>query len=266
MVARTWLATLVVCVAVDAAAQAHEPATVPAKPAKTVAKEAAAAAPAATAASAHQPPSPGRRPAPVVSRISASPRAAADSGGHAEPDGHAEPAPAAKKGYVAIGASRRPPVGDHAAAEPGHAASGKPRPVVSGAAALQGRALAASAGAVDAATAAPSPPPGAHSGDPGPAVASDGKPTKLSVVHGRLAAALAEARTSSGAATPSAESAAGHAATPRQKPGEEGAAVPRVTLTWPEPRWLLTWPPQSRQATSWPGFAPPVSQIHDDRQ
>ncbi len=235
MAARMLLAALVVCAAAEAAGQSHEAAPVPA------------------------------RPVPVVSRITLPPKPAAVPAADTEADAHAEPVQPVKKGYVPTGAPRRSASGDHADA--GHGTAGKPKPIVSGAAHPLTSTPAAGSGqpaesAHDAAAiveaALPTEVPAPQGDDHGPAVAAaDRKPVKLSVVHGRIAAALAEARKAGGEAGPAAGEPAVHAAAPQHRTGGEAAPPARMSLTWPEPRWSVTWPDPGRLVISWPAFAAP---------
>jgi hypothetical protein len=86
------------------------------------------------------------------------------------------------------------------------------------------------------------------------------KPVRLSDVHERLAAALAELRTPSGHGPGAAAAdAAAHGAA-----GASDARRSRVVLTWPKPRWQVAWPAPGRVALTWPEVAaaePPAATI-----
>ena len=86
------------------------------------------------------------------------------------------------------------------------------------------------------------------------------------MVHGRLAAALAEARRSGSVETSTLEGDHAHASALQPTLGGEGADEPRVSLTWPAPRWSLTWPATNRLAVTWPVFTPLVSPTRNDPQ
>lgn len=206
------------------------------------------------------------RPAPVVSRITAAPQPVAGAGGHGEADAHAAATPPAKRGYVPIGASRRTAAGDHGAADAGHGGSGKPKPLVSGASVVPVKTATVSldehAGATGdhgaASSHAPDAKPASASrSDAGPPLHSR-KPVRLAEVHGRLAAALAEARKDSGGATAAAGDGSGEHGTSHAPTAGNGASTPRLKLTWPGPRWSLTWPAAGRLPLAWPPLGPPA--------
>ena len=260
----------------DVSAQSHGEAP-PAKTAPAAAAHGAEPAPKATAA----------KKGPTVSRIVpvTTPSAAATGGSHAAPADHAtsgdhaapaEPAAATPRGYVAVGARPKGAAGAH-----GASASGKPKPVVSGAAALRtpppaehgGQAAAPSAtpAAANAPARAAAGPhaaethaaaPAAHA-DPAhaappvaaaPAARGAGqKPAKLATVHERLTAVLAGIRSDTAHEGVSAAQGGGH------RGAETPSRAPRVALTWPGPRWQVAWPAPGRIALRWPQAAAEVA-------
>jgi len=179
------LTTAMLCAAVTGAAQSHEPAA-----------------------------KGGAKVAPVVSRITASPKAT--------------PQPAAEH--------------DDAVAHGGAASAGKPKPLVSGAGRAPHVSRVSPSAAAEHAPAEHAPavhaPVSAHGVEPAaaavkaPAVKG---PVALATVHGRLTAALAEL----------------HEAPTRLR--RSGPAPPRYTLTWPVARWRVAWRDGSeRVVVSWP--------------
>jgi hypothetical protein len=241
----------VLALAVQAAAQSHEPAAPPAKAAQAESRTATPPG----AAAAHAPPVAGAtgekpaRPAPVVSRVSALPKAVA-AGHDAYAADHAPAAEATRKGgYVATGARK----GEAGGA---HGSRGKSKPVVSGAEALVSRTPAADAHGVAPADTHEAIAPAAASNAP-----ASREPVKLSDVHGRLAAALAaagdELRSSKDGAT--VEQAGERGPTPAGSAGSAASRttkVPRFTVQWPAPRWTVRWPALGRVAVTWPSLTP----------
>ena len=223
------LASVMLAIAVDARAQSHEPAAT-STAASSKGAPAAAAGHDPAAADSHAAPV-ARKKGPTVSRLAPVTPVAKTDGAHAPAaaDTHAP------TGYVATGA--RPRVGAAGGADHGDGAAARPKPVVSGLGATSSAAAAASTHADDPDAHAPAKdaePPAAARGTPP-------RPARLTDVHERLAAALAEARLPST-----------HEATP----GASDARRPRVTLTWPKPRWQVAWPAAGRVALTWPEPVP----------
>ncbi len=246
---RLLCATAMICVAVSAAAQSHETATPAKKDAPTDAH--APAARPATAAAEHAAPAAakagGGRSGPVVSRITAAPAPAAKAGDAAAASDHAP---------VAKGKSKPLVSGAKGAAHEAEVPAG---PRVSGSSAARPPAAAAPLPSEHAA-------PAAHNEHPAgaapatkptaPRVAGNPKaPVKLSTVHGRITAALAEFRAESGDDAKAGGDGDGHG------DARGGAArdrsmlppKPRFVVSWPAVRWHVSWRDDlDRLIVSWP--------------
>ena len=243
----TFLAAAIFGVSVSAAAQSHE-----------AAKPAAKTAPAPTDA-------PAAKPAPAPAEHAA-PAAAKAGAGRATPVVSrvtAEPTPSAKAGEAAAAEDRLP------------AAKGKPKPLVSGAKAAghgtempAGPRVSGLPAAKPAAEAAPAPSahaaPAAHDEHPPGAAptaipaatraaANPKAPVKLSTVHGRITAALAELRTESGSEAKGESDGHGEAKGAAAKGRPAPAARPRFVVSWPAARWHVAWRDDlDRVIVSWP--------------
>lgn len=235
------------CVAVSAAAQSHEAAT-PAKKDAPADAHAPAAKPAAAAA--EHAPSPAAkaaaaRPAPVVSRITAAPAPAATAG---------EGAAAAHEAPVAKG---KPKPLVSGAKGTTHEAEVPPGPRVSGLATAKPPAASGHSQREHDAPAAHDEHPAAAVPTTTPAVpraAGNPKaPVKLSAVHGRITAALAELRAESGGGSKAEGDGHGGAKGGAARGHVPSPGKPRFVVSWPAVRWHVVWRDDlDRLTVSWP--------------